>query len=268
MGTFNDTDADTELVRTRKICPVPPTPTFVQGILALGREATPRQVWSFVYPMCVDGGWSCAPLLLLDYLRCSLTRVTETEGANPLLWEPHAPLAVLLDPVIVQRRHCILVSDFPVLGNDGDERAQGAIATEIGGLRSDLQSQHCEDEEAQRKERKAATSLEEFLGPVLTPNPRLLSLCNIVLLEERPGNNLFHMLSAAKKSQHLHILQSKIDEQKSIAQAQEDGLELVVSSALLQTAVILAMVMVNSMDAVRRASNLFDCMMLNLLKMH
>ena len=68
MGPFNDDDADTELVRTRRSCPIPPF--FVRGILALGRNPTVRQVWAYVYPICVDGIAPDASFLRLRPMTC------------------------------------------------------------------------------------------------------------------------------------------------------------------------------------------------------
>ncbi len=235
MGPFNDTDGDTELVRTRRISPLPPA--FVQGVIALGRNPTVRQVLEYVYPICVDRGWlvSCKPLL--DFLRCNMTRTTA--GENPTIWADEAPRAILADPEMIERRNRILTTDFPGLGDPGNEAAQNAIATELGGLRSDLNAQRREDN--QRRELNAATSVANFWGPVMSQ--RICALCGVGSLEELPPDSFFRLVAESKKYQRLTLLQTQVDAQKGIAQ--QDGLEFVVTPAILATVMGLSFVMVD-----------------------
>lgn len=240
MGPFNETDADTELVRTRKISPIPHA--FVQGILALGRNATPRQVWAYVYPICVDRGWlvSCAPFL--DFLRCNLT--ITTEGENPAIWSDQAPNPILADAEMIDRRRDILERDFPGMSDRGNEVAQNAIATELGGLRSDLDAQR--REEVQRRELKAATSLTDHWGPVASL--MICRLCAVGSLEELPPDSFFRLVADSKKHQRLTHLQTQVNAQLVIAQQEE--LEFVVTPAILTTIMTMSLTMVNS-DSVK-----------------
>ncbi len=233
MGPFNDDDADTELVRTRRICPIPPV--FLEGILALGRNASPRQVWAYVYPICVDRGWleSCAPFL--DYLRCAMTRTTADE--NPAIWSEQPPTPILGDEEMIARRNRILERDFPGLGDHEQEAAQGAIATEIGGLRADLKAQRREDDE--RRDLKAQSSLTDFWGTVLAA--KICALCNVGSLEELPSDSFYRLVADAKKHQYLTLLQTLVDAQKVIGK--QEGLQFILTPAILKTVMSLDYVM-------------------------
>lgn len=240
LGPFGDDDADTELVRTRRLSPIPPT--FLEGIIALGRNATPRQVWAYVYPVCVDRGWlvSCAPFL--DYLRCTMT--CTTAGENPAIWSEQPPTPILPDEEMIARRNRILERDFPGLGDQEQEAAQGAIATEIGGLRADLKAQRREDDA--RRALKAQSTLTEYWGPVLSA--KICSLCNVSSLEELPTESFYRLVADAKKHQYLTVLQNQVDAQKRAGK--QEGLEFILTPAILKTVLNLEYVMA-SHDSVK-----------------
>ncbi|KAK1736299.1 hypothetical protein QTG54_012899 [Skeletonema marinoi] len=214
VGPFDAADAGTELVRGRKLSILPPP--FVEGLLAIA-DLTPMKAYVYVYARCVAEGWldSCAPLL--DHLRCAIT--VSVAGDDPAIWDVNPPRAVLLDEVLIQRRNHIIMGDFPELDGRAATMQQNAVATEIGGLRTDLRDQR--EAEIRRRDVSQAQVLKAYFGEtVLLQYMRIRQVDSV---DELPEDDLFKLWASAKKNMHLAILQSRYDQVKSLRQ--EEGLQ-------------------------------------------
>lgn len=231
MEAFAQDDAASEVVRSRKICFLPPP--FVSALLA--GPITVRQAWTIVNDKCVAEGWeeSCAPLL--NYLRCALTR--SQAGNNPVVWE--TPSAVPLpDEFMIQRRLNIVRQDFPALDPSLQGLQQNAIAEQVGGLRMDFQTKHLA--EANRREQEKNQSVLKKFGP--TTLESFLKICNVQTEEELP--EIYKAWAKESKAQHLVTLQQALNNQ-SIA-FQEGGLQIIPTPSLLTVCMTAGQVMTNN----------------------
>ena len=233
VGPFDAADAGTELVRGRKLSILPPP--FVEGLLAIA-DLTPMKAYVYVYARCVAEGWldSCAPLL--DHLRCAIT--VSVAGDDPAIWDVNPPRAVLLDEVLIQRRNHIIMGDFPELDGRAATMQQNAVATEIGGLRTDLRDQR--EAEIRRRDVSQAQVLKTYFGEtVLLQYMRIRQVDSV---DELPEDDLFKLWASSKKNMHLAILQSRYDQVKSLRQ--EEGLQLIATPSILQTMVTMNVCMI------------------------
>ena len=231
MEPFAPDDAAAEVVRSRKICFLPPP--FVPALLA--GPITARQAWTIVYDKCVAEGWeeSCAPLL--NYLRCALTRTQV--GNPPIVWE--TPSAVpLTDEFMIQRRLNIVQQDFPELDPSLQGLQQNAIAEQVGGLRMDFQTKHLA-EAARREQEKNLSVLKKF-GP--TTLASLLKICNVQTEEELPG--IYKAWAKESKAQHLVTLQQALNNQS--IEFQEGGLQIIPTASLLNVCMTAGQKMVDN----------------------
>ena len=220
LGPFTNADADTELIRVRRTCYIPPkyVPLF------LAEPLSPRQAWEQVRGQVIVDGKEADCLPLMDFLRAAL--VTSQQGAPPVL-EIALPTAPLADGILLNhRRQHILERDFPLLNAALPAIQQHQIATQLGLLvqenrtaREALQVQKNVD-----KNKPLATLLGEE-GVV-----SLLRIVNVATENQLPV--IWSKFSNTKKAQKLQVLQHAVDE--VIQRSAEAEVQFIVSAPILQ----------------------------------
>jgi len=159
FGPFVDGDANTEVIRYRRTCYVPPcyVPLFLAGPL------NPWDALNVVTKHQIDAdnnAVSCAAVV--DYLRAAITLTTA--NALPVLaltLHPVAPLADQ-DPMMIHR-HRILEKDFPLLNTTQHSIQQNQIATQLEVLIQDNHQQQLLEE--QRRLVATDKPLSNCIGP-------------------------------------------------------------------------------------------------------
>ena len=98
LGPFAAVDADTELVRVRRTCFVPPA--FVPAFLA--SQLTPKEAWQQVGSRIINENREADCVALLDFLRVAMTRSGVGQLSSLAVQAPTAPVAnvVLLSIVV------------------------------------------------------------------------------------------------------------------------------------------------------------------------
>ena len=221
LGPFDAADADTEVIRVRRTCYVPPP--YVS--LFLANQFTPREAWMNVRGQIVNDGREADCATLINFLRCAITR--SAAGAAPTLAQtpPTAPLA---DELLLTARRQILERDFPALNTNLPTMQQNAIAGQLS-LLVDENREARRAEDARRARESVKTPL-DLLGTVGLY--RLLRFTNV---QSAAGlSNFWTMIANTKKHQHLSSLQWEVNRIK--AALQEQDLQFIVSASLLEVA--------------------------------
>ena len=219
MGPHDANDADTELIRYRKTCYVPPS--YVP--LFLASPMTPRQAWETCRAQIVTENREVECKPLLDYFRAAFTR--STANALPLLIVP-SPNPPLADPDLLAHRRRILEQDFPLLGSSQTSIQQNQIATQIGILIQDNRAESKRVEQLRLDSKtKPLTSLIGTRGVSI-----LLLICNVAHEDLLPS--IYKELANGTKAQQLSILQFAVDEMKR--RCAEPDIQLIVDASILQ----------------------------------
>lgn len=159
MGPYANGDANTEGVKTRKLCPVP---HFVGGIwLSRPDGITPREFWTMVYPEIVNAGKQGECAALIQFFQVAITL-----GPNNLsVLEAARPTPPARDTELIERQLSILHHHFPQLRPEAAQQQAGLIAQEIGVLAQQQKEQY--DEAKREKELSKRTTLAKFFGPTM-----------------------------------------------------------------------------------------------------
>lgn len=219
LGPHDPLDADTELIRYRRTCYVPPA--YVP--LFLASPVTPRQAWETCRAQIVTDNREveCAPLI--DYFRAAITRTTANVLPSLAVASPNPPLA---DADLMSHRRRILEQDFPLLGSARATIQQNQIAAQLGILIQDNRNESTRAEQLRlAAKHKPLSSLIGTRGVAL-----LLNICNVAHEDLLPG--IYKELANASKSQQLSILQFAVDEMKR--RCAEPDIQLIVDASLLQ----------------------------------
>ena len=219
LGPHDAADADTEVIRYRRTCYVPPA--YVP--LFLASPVTPRQAWETCRAQIVaeHREVQCAPLI--DFFRAAITRTTANVLPALGVASPNPPLA---DTDLLSHRRRILEQDFPLLNSSQTSIQQNQIATQLGILIQDnrAESQRAEQLRLDAK-KKPLSSLIGTRGVAL-----LLTICNVAHEDLLPG--IYKELANASKSQQLSILQFAVDEMKR--RCAEPDIQLIMDASHLQ----------------------------------
>ena len=217
LGPFAAGDADTEILRVRNTCFVPPA--YVP--LFLAESMTPRQAWETVKAQIVTDNRlaECSPLV--NFLRCCIT--ISQVGNEPIVSQmpPNVPIA---PTYLLDRRRSILERDFPFLNQNVTALQHTAIAGQLGLLVDETRAGRVA--EAARKVADRNKTPDLFLGPAgLT---RLLRYCQVGAMAVLPP--FWAAVSRSPKSQQLSILQWEINRVK--LELNEPDLPFIASASL------------------------------------
>ena len=226
LGPYVAADADTELIRYRRTCYVPPVyvPLFLAGPMS------PREAW-FTLKAQIDtdnNAVACSPLV--DYLRASLTLTTvNVLPALALTANPDAPVS---DFELMTHRRRILERDFPMLNVSQSSMQQSQIASQLGVLIQDNRQNALIAE--QRRITATTKPLSKLIGTRGVAN--LLLYCNVALEGLLPP--IWKELANTGKGQQLSVLQFAIDDQKR--HCAEPEIQFILSPNILQMVKTLA----------------------------
>jgi hypothetical protein len=220
LGPFVDADADTELIRYRRTCYVPPcyVPLFLAGPL------TPRDAWNVVKHQIDADNNAVSCTAVVDYLRAAITLTTV--NALPALALAVDPVAPLADQDLMIHRRRILEKDFPLLNTTQHSIQQNQIATQIGVLIQDNRRQQLLEE--QRRQAASDKPLSNFIGP----RGVQILLLNCGVMSENQLPPIWAELANATKAQQLAVLQFAIDDKKR--NCAEPELQFIVNASNLQ----------------------------------
>ena len=176
LGPYGAGDVGVENIRCRKTVYV----TAPDVGLLLGSDLTPVEAWQRLRGAIVDAAAedSCRPIV--DWLRAALVR----SGPNALsalrVPEPSAPL---LDAILLQQRHRLLLSHLPGLDPSINCAAGTRIVETVGDVAVELRETRLEDKRiCKRKERKVAA---EYFGANLM---HLLNLVQVTNVQDLPSS--------------------------------------------------------------------------------
>ena len=234
LGPYIATDADTECIRYRRTCYVPPVyvPLFLAGPM------TPREAW-FTVKAQIDtdnNAAHCAPLV--DYLRASITLTTL--NAPPALSLGVNPIAPVSDMELMTHRRRILEKDFPMLNVSQSNIQSSQIATQLGVLIQDNRQSQLIAE--QRRLASKMKPLSQLIGTRGVAN--LLLYCNVASENQLPP--IWNELANTGKGQQLSVLQFAVDDQKR--QCAEPEIQFILSPNILQLVKNLAFEMTSMMS--------------------
>jgi hypothetical protein len=219
LGPHADADPDTELIRYRRTCYVPPAyvPLFLAGPL------TPRQAWETCRAQIVadQREIDCAPLI--DYFRAAITRSVVNQLPTLAVATPNPPLA---DEDLLNHRRRILENDFPMLNSVQSTIQQSQIATQLGILIQDNRNSTLLAD--QRRVDAKLKPLAHFIGP--RGVALLLVICNVTSEAQLPP--FWREFAQATKSNQLSVLQFAVDEMKR--RCVEPDLQFIVDPSMLQ----------------------------------
>ena len=225
LGPFAAVDADTELVRVRRTCFVPPA--FVPAFLA--SQLTPKEAWQQVGSRIINENREADCVALLDFLRVAMTRSGVGQLSSLAVQAPTAPVA---DAVLLSHRRRIIERDFPALNAALPQLQQNLIAQELSVLVADNRTARVEDEI--RRQKDIAKPLTDLVGDHGVDY--LLRICGVQAEHELPP--LWSALKSAKKHNRLNVLQHSIDVAK--LQCDEPEMQFIATPALLQAIVNMA----------------------------
>ena len=219
LGPHAPGDADTELIRYRRTCYVPPAyvPLFLAGPL------TPRQAWETCRAQIVadQREVDCNPLI--DYFRAAITRSVVNQLPTLAVAPPNPPLA---DEDLLNHRRRILENNFPMLSSVQSTIQQSQIATQLGILIQDNRNSTLLAE--QRRVEAKLKPLDHFIGP--RGVALLLVICDVQSEAQLPP--FWREFAQATKSNQLSVLQFSVDEMKR--RCIEPDLQFIVDPSMLQ----------------------------------
>ena len=242
LGPFNANDADTEMIRYRRTCYVPPP--YVAMFLA--GPMSPREAWVALKGQIDTDNNAGDCESLVNYLRAALTLTNQNAlPALALTANPDAPVA---DMDLMTHRRRILERDFPMLNVSQSNIQNSQIATQLGILIQDNR----QNQAATELRRVAATTkpLSKLIGTRGVAN--LLLYCNVGSEGQLPP--IWKELANTGKGQQLSVLQFAVDDQKR--QCAEPEIQFIVSPNMLQIVKTLAFEM-TSLTSVTTGLNPF-----------
>ena len=154
FGPYAVGDANTELVRVRKIIPLP----FKYVSLFLSQAITPRMHFEIIYPLLVTDQLDVQCRVLTRFFQMAMTR----QAANqPSALEVPLPPACPRNGIILQARDQVIEHHFPRISQNLTTVQQNQIATQLANLHQAQLTHRREDEQCRLVESK--TTIEKWL---------------------------------------------------------------------------------------------------------
>jgi hypothetical protein len=215
VGPFQNGEAGTEFVRTRRSMYVPPR--YVS--IFLEEDLSPRVAYETFLAAATTNNdvGDCAPLL--QWLRLALTREAIGGASTLMLVPPSVPLA---DRTLIQHRWSFVTRDLPVLDPTQAQHGAHYIAASIGALAQEQRTARREDQL-----RRVADNNKTPAAYYGTGIRTILRLCQVGHESMLP--QLYRDLAKAPKRQELGVIQASVDDASA---ALSVNLSLVVSPSL------------------------------------
>jgi hypothetical protein len=203
IGPLAAGDANTELVRTRNVVPVP----FIYAQMFLAQEeVAPRYFFEAILPAIRNDQKErdCQPLI--RFFQIAITRAAAPNQGS-VLNVAQLPTGRRLSQVTA-RFDRILQHHFPSLNANLQNLQSSNIATQVAALTQAYQSARMED--AQQRASKERKTVEAWLGP-----HRFMKLLRLHHSHREEDLTLiWRTLAQAKSAEHLPILQAAIEVEK------------------------------------------------------
>ena len=222
MGPYINGDAGTEIVRLRKIVPIP----FAYTNIFLTNDVTPRFYFERVYPqMVIDGNEvDCVPLHRFFQAAIALPTAGNISAINVA-----APVPVSRDQVVHNSRTRLLHMHLPGLSNQAVQAQHNAIAVQLATLASQ-QAQFREQDQSAKLVASTKT-VESWIG-----SQQLQKLMRYShATSEADLADIWVQLAGAKKSERLNLVQGAYDFHRD--QLNEPHLTMVADMSVITTLV-------------------------------
>jgi hypothetical protein len=242
LGPFANGDAGTEVVRVRKIIPIP----FQYVNIFLASPITPSAFFTTIYPQMVIDGTDVACAAFITFFQVAITRSAIAPAPSAL--ECNLAISPPRSEILLRLRNGLISHHFPVLSQNFAQLQQNAIATQIATFTQQTQLNRVQDEE--RRSTSKVDSVSKMLGIELTDKLRRVSHA----ATDAELSAFWHRMAATKKSARLGVFQAYIDAAKE--RLNEEHLTFVADNALLNATLSLSWAMVHK-DAIGTGVNMF-----------
>lgn len=225
LGPYTATDAHTEVVKTRRIIPVP---HFIGGLFLTEPDGiSARHFWERIYPAIEGAGKVVECKALIQFFQ---VMITSSGGAGqPSVLDCARPAPPARNVNLMKRQHEIILHHFPALRPDAMVQQTNHIATEIGQL---AHQQRIQYEEAKLEKEKAKNkTVESWLGQA-----RLSCLLRYLGMPDEATLNqicpIYKEIASATKADKLGTLQGAIN--KALRERGNDHLTITISPGMFE----------------------------------
>jgi len=205
MGPFAVGDGDTEVVKTRKIIPIPHS--IVGLFLAQTNGVTPRYYFDTIYPQLVTDGIADDCLSMTQFFQIAITR----KGINmdESFLETTKPRAPNRSPKLIKHQLELLHHHFPQLSPRAVTAGTNLIAQGLGTIAAQ-QQQHYDTVEA-AKVKEDAKTIEKWMGT--SKRDKLLRMTGAMNEQQlMAACPVYKDLAAASEKHRRGVLQTAIDD--------------------------------------------------------
>ena len=219
LGPYANGDANTEVIRVRRVVPIPFT--FVS--LFLAQPVTPRFFFESIHPVMVASGIEADCASFIRFFQVAIT--SQNNAAPESVLNVDQPIAPPRSTRLLASRDALIQHYFPQLNAGLAALQQNQIALQLANFTQQTH-QHRLDDEARRAAEKFET-VEKFLGE--DKRDKLLRMS--LVAHENQLAPFWNRIANVKKSERLGVLQSYLDAARETLG--EDHLTFVADSALL-----------------------------------
>ena len=205
LGPYTAADAGTEIVKTRRIVPIPHV--LVGPWLAEADGIDAPRFWRVYYPLIVAAGQENDCAALIQFFQIEVTVPPNGAAGDPSLLDTARPSPPPRNPVLLGRVQKILEEHFVQLRRDAATQQTNQIATAVGVLAQQSRRQY-EEAKQEKADAKAAT-VEKMLG--------LDNLRRLLIMTRMPNEGqltaqcpFYQKLADVPKAQRLGVLESSI----------------------------------------------------------
>ena len=208
FGPFNVGDADTETVRTRKVCIMPAK--YLGYFLSHGDGVDPRQFLEELQPVIEADGNSIS---LAPFIAFAISAMTKTvgqagQGPGPSAVLVAAPVSVARNTTLITHSQFLLHSHLTGLGKDGGNQVNlTPLITAINDGHTQA-AQRANDERQERKAKEVKT-VESMLG--VDHLAQLLRLCGVAT--EADLSPVWASMANAPKASRLTVVHNALQEE-------------------------------------------------------
>jgi hypothetical protein len=204
VGPFDDNNAGTEIVRTRRAMLLPTK--YVPRVLDMG--LSPKDAWLRIQGSMEAHGemLACAPLI--DWLRVAMTRQVANQPSRLATGHPAGPpMQAPAHMITLLGYHFQLVThDIPALNTSQVTQGAQNIAQGLTALVSEQRLARQDDQTQRRAEKKKSPS--SFFGNDVL---KLLRWCHVQDEELLPGI-CKQLVNAPAKGQHCRVIQGAMED--------------------------------------------------------
>ena len=205
MGPYTAQDAGTEIVKTRRIVPIPHS--LVGAWLSEADGVDAPRFWRVYYPLIAAAGHELECEAIIEFFQVAVTIPPNGAAGDPSLLDTARPAPPPRNPVLLRRIQGLLEHHFVQLRRDAATQQTNQIATAVGALAQQNRRQY-EEAKLEKEAAKAAT-VEKMLG--------VDNLRRLLIMTRVPNETQLTMLcpfykklAEVPKSQRLGVLESSI----------------------------------------------------------